>query len=130
MKAVQKLLVIMLIPSLSKSQFFQAGVRVSNCRKTFLEGAEIFGGYKKNFVVQEVVRFLSDMNASLNTLRIISLNFKNKISILISALRVGAEGSLCRQYLFWRVAFGVNDEGMLLPTAREYWGWPVPHPKS
>lgn len=121
-------------PFIVKKSIFSSGGKSIKLQENFSEGAEIFGGYKKNFVVQEVVRqhpLLSDMNASsLNTLRIISLNFKNKISILISALRVGAEGSCVDNISSGGVAFGVNDEGMLLPTAREYWGWPVPHPKS
>lgn len=95
---------------------------------------EIFNKYKRNFVVQEVVRqhpVLSDLNpTSLNTIRIISFNFKGEVRILISALRVGAEGSCVDNISLGGFAFGVNDYGMLIPTAREYWGWPVRHPKS
>lgn len=99
-----------------------------------LSAAGVFSAYKRNFVVQELIRqakVLSDMNpSSLNTLRVISFNFKGEINILLSALRVGAENSCVDNISSGGVAFGVNNDGRLLSTAREYWGWPVKHPKS
>ena len=96
--------------------------------------ARIFSSYKRNFVVQEVIRqaeVLSEMNpSSLNTLRIISFNFNGEIHVLLSALRVGAENSSVDNISAGGVAFGVDNDGRLLPRAREYWGWPVIHPKS
>ena len=96
--------------------------------------SKIFEKYKRNFVVQEVIDqhpILSDLNpSSLNTLRIISFSFKGEIHIVLSALRVGAEGSCVDNISSGGVAFGVNNDGRLLPTAREYWGWPIFHSKS
>lgn len=96
--------------------------------------SKIFDKYKRNFVVQEVIDqhpILSDLNpSSLNTLRIISFSFKGEIHIVLSALRVGAEGSCIDNITSGGVAFGVNDDGRLLSTAREYWGWPIFHSKS
>ena len=121
-------------PLIVKKSIFSSGGKSIRLQKKHSEGTEIFGGYSKNFVVQEVVRqhtVLSGLNSSsLNTIRIVSLNFKGKIYILIAALRVGAEGSCVDNISSGGVAFGVSHEGILLPTAREYWGWPVFHPKS
>lgn len=121
-------------PLIVKTSVFSNGGKSISLHEKPSVAAEIFNKYKRNFVVQKVVLqhpVLSDLNpTSLNTIRIISFNFKGEIRILISALRVGAENSCVDNISSGGVAFGVNDYGMLLPTAREYWGWPVRHPKS
>ena len=81
--------------------------------------------YKKDFIVQGYVvqhNFLGEVHPnSLNTLRIISLRFNNKIYILSSILRMGNSGNIVDNATVGGLTCGINKEGKLNDFATEHY---------
>ncbi|PKK39787.1 putative hexapeptide transferase family protein [Clostridiaceae bacterium JG1575] len=80
---------------------------------------EIFHGMGANFIVQEEVTqhpTLAKLNASsLNTIRVVSFFFKNKVHILSSILRIGAKGSKVDNIGAGGYACVIQPNGQLQP---------------
>ena len=84
---------------------------------------ELFKRYKKNFIVQEVIKsheFYADFNpSSLNTVRVFTYRSVSdeRIHVLHSILRVGKQGSVTDNQASGGFACGVTEEGCLTGMA-------------
>ncbi len=78
----------------------------------------LFDRFKTNFVVQRILRQhpeLSRLNdSSLNTIRVLSLHFKDEIHILSAQLRIGGKGSRLDNIGSGGCACPVNPDGSLV----------------
>ncbi len=82
---------------------------------------DIISRIKGGFVAQRIVRqhkAMASLNKdSVNTIRVISFHFKEKIHILSAQVRVGGKGSFVDNYSSGGSACAVNNDGSLYPHA-------------
>ena len=94
----------------------------------------LFREYKMNFIVQALVEQNEELAAlnptSLNTIRIISFFFREKVHILSSLLRIGGEGARVDNYASHGYACNIGPDGRLAEQAVNYQGWADRHPRG
>lgn len=78
---------------------------------------DFFKVYKKDFIVQEVINQTQELQQfnpdSLNTIRLMSLNINNKVSVLSAFLRIGAKGMVIDNLSSGGMFVGINSSGQL-----------------
>lgn len=93
----------------------------------------LFERYDMNFIVQEIVQQHPDLERihkeSVNTLRVISFYFKNKVHILSAQLRMGSGDARIDNYSSGGFACNINEDGRLSEKAvSKTQGWSTKHP--
>ncbi|MBA4744730.1 hypothetical protein GO009_14925 [Muricauda sp. TY007] len=96
----------------------------SNDKKKFLKA--LFDEYKKDFVVQEILKQSAELSkfnpTSINTIRVMSYLRPSGVVILSKLLRTGKEGSFTDNTSSGGVAFGVDLEGKLTDFGIDQFG--------
>ena len=82
-----------------------------------LEIKNILDNYKSNYIIQKLIKQSEELKKlhpqSVNTIRIMSLLYKNQVYILSSVLRIGVNDSRVDNYSSGGVSCGINEDGTL-----------------
>lgn len=96
---------------------------------------DIFSFYENNFIVQEIVEqhdVLNKLNdSSLNSMRVLSIYFQNKVYILSAILRIGQKGSMVDNVSAGGIQCGIHKDGKLYEKGSDKYGnWLSRHPNG